>query len=144
MAVELAEDGRPKRIALRGLKRADSRSLTDFTTRHVAKGSCLRTDGWGGYASMSKAGYDHEVVVTGGGHKAVETFPWVHTFIGNLKRMLLGTYHSVSPKHLDRYLAAFMYRANRRWMEANLFDRLVLAAVDAKPLTLKELIAGAK
>ncbi len=144
VAVELAEDGRPKRIALRGLKRADSRSLTDFTTRYVAKGSCLRTDGWGGYASVAKAGYDHEVIVTGGGHKAVETFPWVHTFIGNLKRMLLGTYHSVSPKHLDRYLAAFMYRANRRWMETNLFDRLVFAAVDAKPLTFKELTAGAK
>ncbi len=93
---------------------------------------------------MAKAGYDHEVIVTGGGHKAVETFPWVHTFIGNLKRMLLGTYHSVSPKHLDRYLAAFVYRANRRWMEANLFDRLVFAAVEAKPLTFKELTAGVK
>jgi len=144
VAVELDKDGRPRRIALRGLKRADARSLTDFTTHHVAKGSCLRTDGWGGYASVAKAGYDHEVIVTGGGPKAVEAFPWVHTFIGNLKRMLLGTYHSVSPKHLDRYLAAFMYRANRRWMEANLFDRLVFAAVEAKPLTFKELTAGAK
>ena len=93
---------------------------------------------------MAKAGYAHEAIVTGGGQKAVETFPWVHTFIGNLKRMILGTYHSVSPKHLNRYWAAFTYRANRRWMEANLFDRLVLAAVDAKPLTCKELITGAK
>ena len=45
---------------------------------------------------------------------------------------------------LDRYLAAFSYRANRRWMEKNLFDRLVVAAVDAKPLTFKQLAAGAK
>lgn len=144
VAIELDKDGRPKRIALRSLKRADARSLTDFTTHHVAKGACLRTDGWGSYRSVAKAGYEHQAIVTGGGKKAVETFPWVHTFIGNLKRMILGTYHSVSPKHLDRYLAAFMYRANRRWMEAKLFDRLVIAAVDAKPLTFKELTTGAK
>jgi len=144
VAIELDKDGRPKRIALRGLKRADARSLTDFTTDHVAKGSCLRTDGWGSYASVAKAGYEHDAIVTGGGKKAAETFPWVHTFIGNLKRMLLGTYHSVSPKHLDRYLAAFVYRANRRWMEAKLFDRLVVAGISAKPLTFKQLTAGAK
>ncbi len=60
-----------------------------------------------------------------------------------MKRMILGTDHSVSPQHLDRYLAAFVYRANRRWIEGNLFDRLVLAAVNAKPLTLNDLTTGA-
>lgn len=143
-AVELDEWGKPRRIALQGLKRVDARSLTTFTTRHVAKGTSVRTDGWGGYASMAKAGYPHEAIVTGGGKKAVQTFPWLHTFVSNLKRMILGTYHSVSPKHLDRYLAAFTYRANRRWMEKNMFDRLVVAAIDAKPLTFKQLITGAK
>ncbi len=122
---------------MQGLKRVDARSLTGFTTRHVAKGLCLRTDGWGSYRSVARSGYKHKVVKTGGGKEAVEVFPWVHTFIGNMKRMILGTYHSVSPKHLDRYLAAFTYRANRRWTEAKLFDRLVIAAVDAKPLTFK-------
>jgi hypothetical protein len=144
VAVELDENRRPKRIAMGGLERVDARSLKDFTTRHVEKGSSLRTDGWGSYVSVAKAGYEHEAIVTGGGKEAVERFPWVHTFIGNLKRMILGTYHSVSPQHLERYLAAFVYRANRRWMEANLFDRLVVAAMDAKPLTYKELTAGAK
>ena len=144
MAVELDENDRPKRIAIQGLKSVDARSLRGFTTRHVAKGSCLRTDGWGSYVSVAKAGYEHEAIVTGGGKNAVQIFPWVHTFIGNLKRMIVGTYHSVSPKHLDRYLAAFTYRANRRWMEAKLFDRLVIAAVAAKPLTLKELTTGAR
>ena len=60
------------------------------------------------------------------------------------KRAILGKYHSVSPKHLDRYLAAFKYQANRRWTKTKLFDRLVVAAVDAKPLTFKELTTGAK
>jgi hypothetical protein len=60
----------------------------------------------------------------------------------NMKRMILGTYHSVSPKHLDNYLAEFTYRANRRWMEANLFDRLLIAAVNAKPMNYRQLVTG--
>jgi ISXO2 transposase-like protein len=126
--VELDKDGRPKRIALRSLKRADARSLTGFTTDHVAKSSCLRADGWGSYASVAKAGYEHDAIVTGGGKRAAETFPWGHTFIGNLKRMLLGTYHSVSPRHLERYLAAFVYQANCQWMEiwSNVVDRVMI------------------
>ena len=144
VAVELDEDKRPRRIALESVARVDARSLKAFTQANVKKGSCLRTDGWGSYRSVAKAGYEHEAIVTGGGDQAVTVFPWIHTFIGNMKRMILGTYHSVSAKHLNRYLAAFVYRANRRWMEANLFDRLVIAALEGKPLTFGQLTTGAK
>ena len=144
VAVELDKNNRPRRIAMQGLKRVAARSPIGFTTKHVAKGSCLRTDGWGSYRSVTRGGYKHKVVKTGGGTEAVQVFPWVHTFIGNMKRMIPGTYHSVSPKHPDRCLAAFTYRANRRWTEAKLFDSLVIAAIDAKPLTFKELTTGAK
>ena len=144
VAIELDHDKKPRRIAMAGLQRADAKSLRGFTLKHVAGKSHLRTDGWGAYRSLAKEGYEHEAVVTNGGKNAVEKFPWLHTFIGNMKRMMLGTYHSVSPQHLDRYLAAFVYRANRRWIEGDLFDRLVVAAIAAKPLTLKDLTAGAK
>ena len=39
------------------------------------------------------------------GREAVLTFPWIHTFIGNMRRMILGTHHWVSHKHVDDYLA---------------------------------------
>ncbi len=144
VAIELNHDKKPGRIAMAALPRADAKSLKSFTLKHVAGKSHLRTDGWGAYRSLAKEGYEHEAVVTNGGKNAVEKFPWLHTFIGNMKRMILGTYHSVSPQHLDRYLAAFVYRANRRWIEGDLFDRLVVAAIAAKPLTLKDLTTGAK
>ena len=92
---------------------------------------------------MAKAGYEHEAIKTGSGREAVQTFPWIHTFIGNMKRMILGTHHWVSHKHVDDYLAEFTYRANRRWLEASLFDRLVVAALDSKAVTYKELTTGA-
>ncbi len=60
-----------------------------------------------------------------------------------MKRIILGTYHSVSPKHLDNYLSEFCYRTNRRRLEANLFDRLVIAAVGSKAVTYRELVTGA-
>jgi len=102
----------------------------------------LRTDGWGSYRRVVQAGYEHDPVVTGSGKKAVAKFPWLHTFIGNVKRMLLGTYHAVSPKHLDQYLAEFADRANRRWIEADLFERLLVAAVCGKSLTYRDLVTG--
>lgn len=142
VAVELNDKQKPKRIAMGVLQKVDGHSLKRFAAREIAQGSKLRTDGWGSYRSVAKAGYSHEAITTGGGKKAVQTFPWLHTFIGNMKRMILGTYHSVSPKHLDAYLAEFTYRANRRWLEASLFDRLLVAAVAAKPMSYRELVTG--
>ena len=141
VALELV-DGKPRRIAMESLARVDGHSLRKFASASIEPGSTLRTDGWGAYKQVAKAGYKHKPVVTGSGKQAVAKFPWLHTFIGNAKRMLLGTYHSVAPKHLDQYLAEFAYRANRRWMEACLFDRLVVAAVFGKPVTYRQLVTG--
>lgn len=144
IGMELRKDGKPGHMAMQSIPRVDAVSLRKFAESKIAKGATLKTDGWGSYKSVAKSGYRHKVIVTGGGPKAVAKFPWLHTFIGNMKRMILGTYHSVSPKHLDHYLAEFGYRANRRWGERGLFDRLVLAAVSAKPLTFRQLVTGAK
>ncbi len=143
VAVELDDMQKPRRIAMGVLSKVDGHSLKRFAVKAIEKGSKLRTDGWGSYRSVAKAGYEHEVIVTGGGKEAVQTFPWMHTFIGNMKRMILGTYHRVSPKHLNDYLAEFTYRANRRWLEATLFDRLVVAALTAKPMNYRQLVTGA-
>lgn len=142
VAVELDESGKPRRVAMDTMAKVDGHSLRKFTEASVTKGATLKTDGWGSYRRVAQAGYRHDAIVTGGGLNAVEKFPWMHTFIGNMKRMLLGTHHSVSPKHLANYLAEFAYRANRRWMEARLFDRLLVAAVSAKPMTRRQLVAG--
>ena len=49
--------------------------------------------------------------------------PWVHITLSNLKRFLLGTHHKVEPQHLQRYVAEFNNRLNRRTMETNFFRR---------------------
>ncbi len=55
--------------------------------------------------------------------------PWVGIVTANLKRFLLGTYHSVSPKYLNRYLAEFSYRLNRRYFGLGIFERLLNISV---------------
>ena len=142
VALELRADGKPGHVSMRSIERADGHSLRKFAEGKIEKGSTLKTDGWGAYRLVAKAGYEHEATVSGNGKAAVQKFPWLHTFIANMKRMILGTYHSVSPKHLDGYLAEFNYRANRRWLEPKLFDRLVEAAVGDKAVTYRELVTG--
>ncbi len=43
--------------------------------------------------------------------------PWVHIAIENLKTFLLGTFHGVSGKYLQKYFNEFCYWINRRRME---------------------------
>ena len=97
----------------------------------------------GAYRVVAKAAYEHQPIITGSGRKVVQTFPWIHTFIGNMKRMILGTHHWISRNHVDDDLAEFPYRASRPRLEGSLFHRLVVAALDSKAVTYKALTAGA-
>lgn len=59
----------------------------------------------------------------------VETLKWVHIFISNAKRNLLGNYHMVKGKYLQLYLNEFVYKLNRRYFGERLFDRVIVAAI---------------
>lgn len=58
-----------------------------------------------------------------------ETLRWVHIFISNAKRNLLGNYHKIKGKYLQSYLNEFLYKLNRRYFGEKLFDRMVVAAI---------------
>lgn len=61
-------------------------------------------------------------------------FHWVNTMIGNVKRSIHGTYHSVSSKHLPRYLAEFNFRFNNRFQMGSMINVFINKAVKTKPL----------
>lgn len=56
-----------------------------------------------------------------------------------LKRAVMGTYHQLSIKHLQRYLNEFSYRFNRR-EDAELFENTVMRMAGAKPMPYSKLI----
>lgn len=63
---------------------------------------------------------------------------WIRIISSNARSFLLGTYHGIGGKHLQRYLDEFCYRFNRRY-DANIFDRLITACVCSAGLTYTEL-----
>jgi transposase-like protein len=58
-----------------------------------------------------------------------DTLRWVHIFISNAKRNLLGNYHKIKRKNLQLYLNEFVYKLNRRYFGEKIFDRLVIASI---------------
>jgi hypothetical protein len=56
-----------------------------------------------------------------------------------LKRAVIGTYHQLSIKHLQRYLNEFSYRFNRR-EDAALFEQTVIRLAKAKPMPYGKLV----
>ena len=57
-----------------------------------------------------------------------------------LKRGIIGSFHQVSVKHLDRYLSEFEYRTNNR-KEPDLFIKGVARMCCVKPMQYRQLIS---
>ena len=55
------------------------------------------------------------------------------------KRGVIGSYHKLSPDHLDSYLQEFSWRFNRRHLQPFMFQTLLTELVTKKPLTYKTL-----
>jgi hypothetical protein len=94
------------------------------------------SDGLRCFAGIGQAGFLHESIVTGGGYASmqIKVFTWVNTMLGNVKKAIHGTYHSVSRKHLPRYLAEFCFRFNQRFNLGSMVGTMVKNAGKSKPI----------
>ena len=107
----------------------------------VEPGATIYTDALKSYLGLSDA-YTHETVdhaiefVRGNVHTN-----HVENFWSLLKRTLKGTYVSVDPVHLRRYVDEQTFRFNERDDNDGGRFRKVVSSVAGKRLTYKELIA---
>lgn len=84
-------------------------------------------------------------------HEVVRHSEWyvdgdVHTnnaesFWALLKRGIIGSYHHVSPKHLQRYVDEYCWRANHREVR-DPFNAMVGGAVQTGNITYERLTSG--
>jgi transposase-like protein len=140
VALGLRENGKPRFLKMRRVKRLDARTVSAFAQTGIARGSTVRTDGLNVYNELSKEGFRHEATVAPGKGKE-DVLHWTHTIISNAKSFIAGTFHGLDEKHIESYLHEYCYRFNRRHREAELFDRLLFACLGTPPTTRDELTA---
>ena len=120
--------GKVKANVMNDLKK---RRVEPIIVENIEKNSEVFSDEFLSYQDIKNYDYDHDVVK----HRIKEYVRGnVHTntiegFWSQLKRSIHGTYHSVSPQHLQLYVDEFAYRYNHRKSETPLFfllmDRVV-------------------
>ena len=119
------------------------RSLHGEVTKHVEEGSNVYSDALRSYNQLGET-YIHNVI----NHATEYVRGHVHTngienFWSLLKRTLGGTYISVEPFHLFRYLDEQAFRFNKRkGTDSDRFRELV-SMITGKRLEYKDLIGRA-
>ena len=139
-AVVGAKDRATKKVAAKVVASTDKPTLHGFVKEHAAPGAKVYTDDARAYSALP---FDHAVVkhslkeyVRGDVHtNGIESL-W-----SMLKRAHKGTFHKLSPKHLDRYVQEFAGRHNARDLDT--IDQIaeVASGMQGKRLKYKALVA---
>ena len=123
-AVETTAERRPRRLRLTVVKGFRKKEVEKLAKAGIAEGTSVVADG----LSCETARW--------------APFTWGNTALGNIKTALAGTYHHVSAKHAQRYLASFACRFNRRYVLDTATERLAWACIQARPLPYRVIVAG--
>jgi hypothetical protein len=122
---KLQESGKETKIAVMGLMEREGKarltviginSFKDVVRKNVDKAAILVTDEHLGYKGLD-AEYNGHVTIN---HSQLEfmrdgfTTNNIEGMFSQLKRMIIGIYHQVSPIHLHRYCEEASYRFNTR------------------------------
>lgn len=104
-----------------------------FACKALADGTMVNTDASASFTNLQSVDVDQQVM-DGSPERLNHWLPWVHRYISNAKKWLIGTHHAVKAKYLRRYLAEHIYRFNRRHDPDSLFHRAMTACMLASPI----------
>jgi transposase-like protein len=121
----------------------NKKTLHKFVHETVSPNAhAVYTDGNSAYFGVGKDKYPHETVEHARGEYVrgnVHTNT-VESAFGLFKRAIVGSFHQVSEKHLDRYLDEFEFRYNNR-KNRFLFRDTVLRLISAEKMPYSKLTA---
>ena len=139
-AVAGIKDRDTKRVSARVVASTDRATLQGFLAEHAAPGATVYTDEASAYKGMP---YAHEAVRHSVGEYVRDQ---AHTnglesFWSLMRRGFTGSYHKMSPKHLQRYVDEFSGRHNNR--QADTVDQMadIVTGMIGKRLRYADLIA---
>ena len=121
----------------------DGENIKSVLAEHVASRQTIRSDGFPAYNVVTEISHTHDkqIIHPKNEPPRYDLLKWINIIVSNAKAFILGTYHGVKAKHLQRYLDEYCYRFNRRFWPGQAFDRLLLACSRSKTVTYAELRA---
>ena len=128
------------RVRARVVEKANRITIPNFVREMVDTSADLMTDERRCYKPVGREYASHQSVH----HRIGEyvrgdvTTNTIEGFFAGLKRQIKGTHHSVSPKHLHRYISEIEYKYNTRQVNDGERTRLAIKAGYGKRLTYKE------
>ena len=134
-AVSLSETGHPLYVKMALVPGFTRKAIADWAEHNLSPSCTVISDGLACFSGVTDIGCQHEIIVEGGRKpKDIPEFTWINTILGNLKTSFSGAYHAFKfAKYGARYLAAFVFRFNRRFHLETLPMRLLAAAIVCKP-----------
>ena len=138
-AVVGAKDRASNRVAARVVQRTDQPTLQNFVVEHADWQAEVYTDGASAYKGMP----NHQSVAHSVGEYVrgqIHT-NGVESFWAMFKRAHKGTFHKMSPKHLQRYVNEFAGRHNIRELGTFAQMSFVVARLAGRHLPYARLIA---
>ena len=137
------KDRRTNQVSAAVVEGTDAHTLQTFIEDRVGDEATVFTDEHGGYVGIM---LDHERVNHSAGEYVRRDKPEVHiqgmeSFWAMLKRAYKGTFHKISPKHLDRYVTEFSGRHNMRGLDTPKQMAELLAGMVGRRLRYPDLIA---
>lgn len=130
------------RVRARVIADVTGANLRAAVEEHIDKSAHLVTDENTGYIAVGKEYQSHETVCHSRREYVREgvTTNSIESFWAILKRGVMGTFHNISRKHLQRYLDEFEYRYNTRKVDDG--ERLALAirGANGKRLTYQDMV----
>ena len=135
-AVSHNDKGHPIYMRMSKVKAFTSVEIKRWSIKHLSDDCTVITDGYRPFSQLCHMVDIHHSINATGLYEDPENtfFHWVNTMIGNVKRAIHGTYHSISSKHLPRYLAEFNFRFNNRFQMGSMIETFIKQAVTTNPM----------
>ena len=135
-------DMKTDKMVARVLDAVDGATLRPIVRSQVEHGAVIFTDQaavYGEIPGVVRESVNHSMgeYVRGG-----VTTNWIESVWALFKRMLMGTYHQVSRKHLSRYVAELVWRRNNRELGVRGRMAWVVGHMPGRRLSLKEMRSG--
>jgi len=137
---------RQGRVKTRMIEKPTSKTLKRVINAHVDKSARLMTDEYAGYKKVGSEYSSHDVICHKKRHYVDGdiTTNTVEGFFSFVKRAHYGVYHSMSKKHMRRYLDEIEFRYNNRELGDVELTEQAITQMGGKVLPMKKLIAESK